>query len=200
MEQYKLICNTKDFDQKKGEVAFYFANFKTPDRNGRLMHRNAFNRTIKGNFQNMVHLLNHDPNAIIGKPIRIETDENGAFMVSKLSKNDLGRNALTMYEEGIYNQHSFGFEILNSTVEKDFELVKEVRMWEASTVTWGAHPDTPVISLNQANNEELINRIKSLDEKLALLIQNQALLLGQDHQDSLQDGSVADLIAFIDNF
>ena len=111
MEYSNLEFNARDIDSKKGIVSFYFADFNSVDSHGRRMNKNAFNRTFNNNFKRFAHLLNHDPNIIIGKPMEVNTDEKGAYMVSQLSKSSHGRDALVQYEEGIYNEHSFGFLI-----------------------------------------------------------------------------------------
>jgi HK97 family phage prohead protease len=198
MEYSTIRKNARDIDAKKGIVSFYFADFNSIDSNGRKMHRNAFNRTIKNNKDRIVHLLNHDPNVIIGKPMEIATDLKGAFMVSQLSKNTAGRDALILYEEGVYNEHSFGFEILKSKDEGKFELVDEVRMWEASTVTWGANPNTPTISLNQA--ESLIKEGRLSDEILNKLDELLARLPAEQHQAPPEVSDIQQAINILDNY
>jgi len=170
-----LLFNTKDIDHKKGIVSFYFADFNSVDAHGRKIDSKAFNRTINNNKERFAHLLNHDPSNIIGKPIEVGTDGKGAYMVSQLSKATSGRDALIKYEEGIYTEHSFGFRIVKSHEEMiqndNVEVVEELQMYEASTVTWGANPNTPMISLNQM--DELIQNGKltqQILEKLDTLI------------------------------
>ena len=161
MEYSNLIHNARDIDNKKGIVSFYFADFNSVDAHGRRMDKNAFNRTFKNNQKRFAHLLNHDINIMIGKPLEVGTDEKGAFMVSQLSKNSHGKDALILYEEGIIKEHSFGFRIVDSIEENGVEIVNELQMFEASSVTWGANPETPTISLN-SNNEEIIKQIEVL--------------------------------------
>jgi len=163
----ELIKNTRDIDNKKGIVSFYFANFNSVDVYGRRMGSNSFNRTIKNNKDKILHFLQHNPEKIIGKPIEISTDNNGAFMVSKLSNTQLGRDTLILYEEGIYNQHSFGFIINKSHKEGEVEVVDELKMFEASTVAFGANENTPTISVNQL--DDLLRYSKMSDEILEKL-------------------------------
>lgn len=168
MEYSNLLLNAKDIDEKKGIVSFYFADFDSTDAHGRRMHKNAFNRTFNNNFKRFAHLLNHDPNIIIGKPLEVNTDSKGAYMVSQLSKSSHGQDALIQYQEGIYNEHSFGFLIKDSIQDGKVEIVNELQMFEASTVTWGANKETPMISLNNIieqlqSNQDTKEVIKKLD-------------------------------------
>lgn len=199
METSTLKFNARDIDSKKGIVSFYFADFNSTDAHGRRMHKNSFNRTFKNNFSRYVHLLNHDPNTILGRPMEVNTDAKGAYMVSQLSKSTAGRDALIMYEEGIYNEHSFGFEIVQSTPEKGYELVNELKMWEASTVTWGANPNTPTISLNQADH--LLREGRLSDEVLNKLDAILALIPAEtQHNDSPEVSDIQQAIQFLDNY
>ena len=203
MEFSNLILNAKDIDDKKGIVSFYFADFNSVDEAGRMMDKNAFNRTFNNNFKRFAHLLNHDRNTLLGKPLEVGTDTKGAFMVSQLSKSSAGADALILYGEGIYNEHSFGFNIVNSQKHvinnKEIELVKELKMWEASTVTWGMNEYTPTISLNQA--ETLLNSSKLSDEILKKLDKVIALLpVENQHQNPPQELNTPGILDFIKNY
>jgi HK97 family phage prohead protease len=195
-----LTKNTRDVDTKKGIVSFYFADFNSVDAHGRRMHKNAFNRTFNNNFKRMVHLFNHDQNIIIGKPLEVGTDQNGAFMVSKLSNTDKGREVLTLYEENILNEHSFGFIIKNSTQEDKVEVVNELQMYEASTVTWGANPNTPVIALNDLSAKVLeLEKMHETQKDILLKIDAiMARLPAEQHQ--APQTSEDELINFINNY
>ena len=197
MEYSTLTKNARDIDQKKGIISFYFADFNSVDSHGRRMSRNAFNRTFKNNFQRMVHLFNHDPNTIIGKPLEIGKDENGAFMVSQLMPTEKGREVLTLYENAVLNEHSFGFVIKDSIKDGKIEIVNELQMFEASTVTWGANENTPVIGLNSYETK-MLKIEKDIEE-----IKNAIMALGpaQKHSDpQTSDIDINNLINEIENF
>ena len=217
MEHSNLIHNARDIDSKKGIVSFYFADFNSIDAHGRRMDKNAFNRTFKNNFNRFAHLLNHNENMIIGKPLEVGKDTKGAYMVSQISKTSHGKDALILYEEGILKEHSFGFRIINSNVEnnngEEVEVVTELQMFEASSVTWGANPQTPTISLNSNTekiekqmealtlvNKELVDLLKNYNknksEVINLLNDIQARLPDGNHQTS-QKSDVDDVIKFI---
>jgi len=205
MEYSHLQLNARDIDEKRGIVSFYFANFQTPDTNKRIMHKNAFNRTFNASADRLKHYKNHDRGIVLGKVLELGKDEKGSFAVSQLSKSDEGRNMLVQYNEGLINEHSFGFEILNSHPDGDIEVVDEVRLWEVSTMTgWGAHADTPMISLNAL--EEKIDAIEKamelhteIKDKLDQLLNKIALAPADKHRDPLVKEDV-ELINFINNY
>ena len=213
MEYSNLILNARDIDAKKGIVSFYFADFDSVDSQGRRMDKNSLNRTIKNNSKRFAHLLNHDTNLMIGKPLEVGTDSKGAFMVSQLSKNSHGKDALIMYEEGIITEHSFGFRIVDSVTEGKVEIVNELQMFEASSVTWGSNPNTPTISLNShqtelvkelqamaAVNNELLALLKNQDKKEIITILNDIsarLPVSQEHQDSQTKSEIEEVMSLL---
>jgi HK97 family phage prohead protease len=213
MEYSNLILNAKDIDAKKGIVSFYFADFNSVDSQHRRMDKSSFNRTINNNKQRFAHLLNHDTNLMIGKPLEVGVDSKGAFMVSQLSKNTAGRDALIMYEEGIITEHSFGFRIVDSVQDGKVEIVNELQMYEASSVTWGSNPNTPTISINShqgdlvkeiqamaAVNSELLDLLRNQDKKEIITILNDIssrLPDSKEHQASKTKSDIEDVMKFI---
>lgn len=196
MEYSTLTKNARDIDSKKGIVSFYFADFNSVDSHGRRMHKNAFNRTFNNNFKRMVHLFNHDPNTIIGKPMEVGTDVKGAFMVSQLMPTEKGKETLTLYEQGVLNEHSFGFVIKQSAEDGEVEVVNELQMFEASTVTWGANENTPVISLNQYEDRiKILEDIASNNADMFKAIM--ARLPAEQHQASQKSSQLNEVLTFL---
>ena len=66
---------------------------------------------------------------------------------SVMSKSTLGNDTLIQYQEGILaKEHSVGFNIIQRS-ESNPEEITEIKLWEGSTVTFGANPNTPVIGI-----------------------------------------------------
>ena len=124
---------------KEGIVKAYYAYFKGEDTKGRRMGVNAFKRTVQHNSGRIPHLFEHNRSDVIGLPIEFGQDENGAWFKSRLSNSERGQEARTLYEEGIYREHSMGYYILNSHFEGDVEIVDEAMLDHVSTVLRGAH-------------------------------------------------------------
>lgn len=175
------IFHTNDVDDKTGTVKFYYANFNSVDTHGRMMGPKAFNRTIKNNKDKIYHLLNHNQDVIVGRPTEFGFDSNGAWVVSKMTNTEKGRETLQLYRDGVYKYASFGFYILNSQQDGDVEVVEELKMVEVSTVLYPANDLATTISVNEQNEDkvkEILNRLDKIDE-------NQARLLARQHQDPL---------------
>ena len=190
------IKNMRDFDDKEGIVSFYYANYNSIDAHGRRMSKTAFNRTVKNNFNRIRHLQNHNPDVIVGKPIEFGSDENGAYVISKLAKNTAGRDLLALYNDEIVNEHSFLAEIIKSHKEGDVEVVDEARLWEVSSVTWGANQYTPTIALNAY---DAMLRRGDLDESILNKLEEILNLLtpAEEHSDPDERVDYSEIINYI---
>lgn len=164
---YKALENSvKDVDTAKGIVKFAFAHFGSVDSDGDVIVKGAYTKTISelgpSGKDRIYHYKNHDSNIAVGKPLEIYENGDYAIMVSKLSKNSYGQDALIEYQEGIIKEHSQGFYIPKGKQERkeDANYITEVIMAEASTLTkWAANPNTPVFEVKSQQLETLITEL-----------------------------------------
>lgn len=172
----------KDVDSVQGIVTGYFASFNTLDSDGDVFDPSAFNKTVKENASRIMHLLQHNTMMPLARP-ELTIDSTGLFFKSKISKTKYGDDTIQLYLDGVYKEHSVGFEELASksdTIDDDVvNRIMEVRLWEGSTVTWGANPNTPVESVK---NLPLEDRILYVKERTGLL--QKALHRGTLHDDT----------------
>lgn len=173
---FKSLENSiKDVDTAKGIVKFAFAHFGSKDSDGDIIVKGAYQKTISElgptGKDRIYHYKNHDSNQAVGKPIEIYETGEHAIMISQLSKNSFGRDALIEYQEGIIKEHSQGFYIpKGKQEEKDgANYIKEVIMAEASTLTkWAANPNTPVFDLKNKKSEELTELLAELTSRVKI--------------------------------
>ena len=149
----------KDLDIKQGIITAYWSAFDNIDSDGDIMGRDAFNKSIsergpKG-ANRIMFLYQHNPTLILGKPSELYTDAKGLIGVAKIEQTSYGADVLKLYESGIINEHSIGFQTIKSRYDNDkgANLIQEVRLWEGSAVTWGANELTPVISGKSTENK-----------------------------------------------
>lgn len=174
----------KDIDTKQGVVVGYFSRFGNVDSDNDIIARGAYAKSISENGPNskrsrIAHLWMHQTDQPIGKLMSLEEDEYGLKFTSKMSQSTKGRDVLTMYEEGIINEHSVGFEGIKWDDEvKDqkkpwdrLRTYKEVKLWEGSSVVFGANPDTPTESV-KANDPESVAKAVARLEKLQKTLRN----------------------------
>src|SRR5690554_7523275 len=87
------------------------------------------------------------PVEAIGKLSVLREDDKGLYFETYFPEKTLGNDTLKLYEAQIINEHSIGFRIMQSDPAtrdgKEIQEVKEIMLWEGSSVTWGANEDTP---------------------------------------------------------
>jgi len=139
------------------------------------------------------HLLHHDMKRVVGKSMNESVEKiDGKYVLaaeSYLPETIEGEDTLTKYKLGMYNQHSIGFNYLDLTfMEKgaagwdkwmselinpeDADIVgygwkvSEIKLWEYSTVTFGANKLTPYLGTKSLTTCDVIRKkIDLLAEK-----------------------------------
>ncbi len=168
MLEYKSIpFEIKDLDTKQGIVNAYYASFGTWDDGGDLIEAGAFKKTIKERGPSskqcrIKKLFNHDSDMLIGQPMLMEEDEKGLRCETKIVPTSLGSDILKLYEAGVITEHSIGYDSVqvkydetHPTVWGPGRILKEIRLWDISAVTWGMNKDTPTLGLKTLGDPTL---------------------------------------------
>jgi uncharacterized protein len=128
------------------------------------------------------HALFHDLTRLVGKIITLEERDvnglSGIYFETKMADTTEGNDALKNYLEKIYDNHSIGFQYLDvEMVDRDAKgwdkakqnlinpeeaekqgymfLVKDIKLYEGSTVAFGANQLTPFLGVKSGNKESL---------------------------------------------
>jgi HK97 family phage prohead protease len=107
----------------------------------------------------IMHLLQHNPLMPLAKPMELMEDAKGLRFTSKITETSYGKDVIKLYAEGVFNEHSVGFEIIKADNKAGYREIREIKLWEGSTVTWGANPNTPIESMkswDKPKSEEMI--------------------------------------------
>jgi hypothetical protein len=138
------------------------------------------------------HLVSHDWKLLPGAIQTLEEREivvngmkiRGMYFETKMSRNTLGTDTLINYQEGVYDNHSFGFRYMDiEMIDQDSSswkewvnqlinpedaekvgvmfLVKEYRVLEGSTVGLGANSLTPYLGVKSGNREAIALKINN---------------------------------------
>lgn len=161
----------KDVDINSRTVTGYFASFNTLDSDGDVFMPGAFAKSLNENRQRILHLLQHNPNLPLGRPNVLQEDAHGLYFETTFPEQPNGgyiEDTLKLYRDGVYNEHSVGFQLIKATQgdnqAKGANCITEAKLWEGSTVTWGANPNTPFTGLKQF--ERAMNRKAMLEKAL----------------------------------
>jgi len=183
MENYKTAtfdAVVKDVDTKRGIVEGYFNTWGVVDSDNDELVPGAFKKTLQergpgSSNPRIYHLLQHNstmPLSRFTEEGTIREDNKGLYFMSKVSKTTYGRDTLLLYEDGVINEHSIGIQVVKEERDnnQNHRLIKEVLLWEGSTVTWGANEWTPTVSVKdlEANDmgEKFAKRIDNLTKSI----------------------------------
>lgn len=141
-------------------IAGYGALFDTPyEMNGytESVSDGAFDKSLKERYEELAVLADHDPARVLGTTAsgtaRLSTDTHGLYYEADLDLLDPdGVSTFRKVSTGKVRQSSFAFEVVKdewrhpekNTNELPHRTLREVRLWEASPVLWGANPSTSV--------------------------------------------------------
>lgn len=159
MLQFKTLQGAvKDIDTTGRVVTGYFSSFGNVDSDGDVIIRSAFERTLRERGpqgkNKIMHLWQHDPYRPIGKPAVLKEDDKGLYFETYMPETTLGNDTLKLYEAGIINEHSIGFRVMDSENKGDYNELKEIMLWEGSSVTWGANEETPATGIKAIFKDE----------------------------------------------
>lgn len=162
----------KDVNVKQGIVEGYFAAFDNMDSDGDVIRQGAFEKTIQENGPQsqqprIMHLLQHSPWEPLGKPKELNEDDFGLHFVTEIVKTSYGLDTLKLYDAGVYNEHSIGFKTIQQADREEYRELIEIKLWEGSTVTWGANENTPTTNvktkdISEQELQEVIQQVEKL--------------------------------------
>jgi HK97 family phage prohead protease len=165
---------TKAIDDNKFEgYASFFNNIDAYDD---IIEKGAFKKTIAENRNRIKVLWQHDSSEPIGIPEELYEDENGLYVKAKISMTDTGKKAMTLIKDGVITEMSIGYDVMKDDYKmlgnRRVRLLKEVRLWEFSPVTFAANEKAKIMKMRSLletvkndNIELVINYIKSLDNE-----------------------------------
>ena len=201
--KYKSITGSvKDVDLKNRVVTGYLSNFDNKDYDNDIIVKGAFAKTIAERKDQIFFLNQHNWKQPHGRFDVLREDEKGLYfestpMIKGVSYSD---DALKLYEAGIVNEHSIGFNVMQSDTDQKsgIRTIKEIKLYEGSNVTLGANSSTPFTGFKALTLKEINDKVKLIvkafrsgtftDETYSLLeialkeLQREAYLLGTKSQ------------------
>lgn len=146
------------------------------------------------------HALFHDLTRLPSKVETLDerevmTGKKGQYFEARMLNTNDGNDTLIKYQEGVYDQHSIGFQYLDiefidndsSNWKKHLDKlinpedaeevgfmfwVKEIRQFEFSTVGFGANELTPYLGTKSDNKEVRILKLHEKIDRAARLLKN----------------------------
>jgi hypothetical protein len=129
----------------------YASFFNNVDAYDDIIEKGAFRKTISENRSRIKVLWQHDANEPIGLPIDMTEDDNGLYVKAKISMTDTGKKAMTLIKDGVITEMSIGYDVVKDDYKmlgtKRVRLLKEVKLWEFSPVTFAANEKAKIMKM-----------------------------------------------------
>lgn len=195
--------NIKDVDRKTRTISGYFSVFGNVDLDNDIIEKGAWSNSINERANDVRYLYNHNWEKPLDKGsvnLKLQEDNYGLKFDAKIPEGlSYGDDLIILYESGIVDEHSVGFETIKSVKgDKGVRILKELKLYEGSAVTMAANPLaklTSIKSYNRKENNEMICKILKLfksgnltdetyaDLEIAIkMLQLQAYELGKNTQ------------------
>jgi HK97 family phage prohead protease len=190
-EQKTLSDSVRDVSESSRKVKVAISHMGSKDFDNDVIDHTAYNKTLNERGPagaNLIwHLTDHNPSlkSAIGKFSELYVENDYLVGVTNVPNTTWGNDVLEFYKSGHINQHSVGFRTIKQENQKsqegDYNLIKEILLFEGSAVLWGANINTPSLEVGKSlTTEEVIQTHEKLSKELSLLLK------------SLKDGRMSD--------
>lgn len=162
---YKSITQgVKDIDLKNRIVTGYLSETDTEDKVNDIILSGSYKKTLQERKSEIFFLNQHNWNQPHGKFAVLQEDSKGLYFESEpLIDTSYSTDALKLYEAGIMTQHSIGYSVVKSTKNaQGVREISELKLYEGSNVTLGAHPNTPFTGFKSLTQKEVDTEIKKI--------------------------------------
>lgn len=152
-----------DMSDDSRTIVVYYSAFGNVDSDGDAIMPGAFTKSIKENgpqAKNRIwHLFNHSVEKPVSKPFDLLEDTIGLKSYVKMPNTTLGRDTYELYKDGHITEHSIGFQTVKSQAKSGYNEIQEIKLFEGSSVLWGANSNTPTIMVKSEIKSTLIDEI-----------------------------------------
>jgi len=173
--QCKGIANNgqvliKDIDTAEGRIQGYFAIFGNKDSDGDVIVHGAFKKTLEQNYNRVKHLAQHNALTPLSGTrsgnLTVKEDNYGLFFDSKITKTSWGKDTLMLYMDGVIDEHSIGYEVIDQQKASSYNELRVLKLWEGSSVTWGANEQALATGMKSMTKEQQIAKMDTLTKAL----------------------------------
>lgn len=172
-----------------GTFEGYASVFGNADLGGDIVERGAFKEIVKNAAGNVVVLWQHSQHDPIGVAT-VKQDSKGLHFNGELVLEDpLGRRAHAHMRAGSVSGMSIGYDVLpggQKILESGIRLLKAIKLWEISVVTFGMNELAGIDSVKAAEQISNIREYENFLRDVGGFSARQAKLLAVDGYKALQ--------------
>lgn len=142
LEEKDNVGSVKDVSLSDRTITGYLAHFGSVDYNNDVIEKGAFAKTITENQKNLRFLNNHDWKQVHNRFTTLKEDEKGLYFEVKMIEGvSYSMDVLRLYDAGVIDEQSIGFQAVKKEVKSGVRYLKELRINEGSNVTLGMNPN-----------------------------------------------------------
>ena len=160
-EKKSIVGEVKDLDLNKRIVTGYLSAFDNKDHVGDIIIKGAFTKSLAERKDQIFFLNQHNWDQPHGKFNILQEDVKGLYFESNPLVDTTSSDLLKLYDAGIINEHSIGFQTIKDEVKSDARILKELKLYEGSNVTLGANPETPFMGM-KAGTKRASDQVKRI--------------------------------------
>jgi uncharacterized protein len=139
----------QDVDTKSGKIIGYFSKFGNKDSHADIIVPGAFSKSLKENYRRLKHLYQHDTMRPLSSTkndmLIVKEDKDGLHFESTISQTSWGKDVIQLHQDEVIDECSIGFEVVKASHKKTHRELSELKLWEGSSVTWGANEQAQTI-------------------------------------------------------
>ena len=175
---YKVKSNyeLKDVDDK-GIITAYVSIFGNIDSDKHMVMPGAFTKTVsergpQSKAPRIKHLWQHSPYDVIGIPIEMAEDTKGLLVRSKFGSDQFSQDKFQQHKDGLITEFSIGYNVIKENTKEEYNELEEIKLWEYSSVTWGANSLTHIVEGKGDNIVDVLDQINTRMDKLTKALRN----------------------------
>jgi HK97 family phage prohead protease len=151
----------RDVDTKKRVLTGYLSQVEVKDRVGDIVDAKAFNMTLAERKADIFFLNQHNWTQPHGKFAELEVDSYGLkFTSNPLPNTSYSNDVLELVEKGILTTNSIGYIATKTVQEGDARRIKELKLFEGSTVTMPANEGAIITGIKSMTIEQVREKEK----------------------------------------
>lgn len=170
-----------------------------------IIQKGAFADAVKVGPDNVKVLHQHNPERILGKLLAMEETSKGLEVEGMISETSLGKDILTLMEDGVLNEMSIGFKPMEWIMDEDHPRVNgplrtltELALDEVSIVVFPANAPSRITEVNSVLGERAEEFVAELRGDDVLPFEEEEEIPGQEEE--IQVETVADLLSLAEGF
>lgn len=154
----------KSVDSEERIVEGYASTYDE-DQVGDIVMPGAFRKSLQERFPAGKIKLLWQHSEPLGVPIEMYEDSKGLYVKCRVSRTQLGDDALQLVKDGVIDRFSIGFSIPRgkATIEEgtDIRRIHEVKLYEVSLVTFAANEAAVLTAVKALRKHGILESVKS---------------------------------------